>query len=284
MVVLDAHLCLNNPPQRGGVPIDALTTQGLTLCGNTLGPCGTIYPNISTSQKTYTAGSNVNVQVIINLQHRTPSAPGNISMSYCTNKVCMQDTDFINIPGASIPDPGNITIPASVNITTTLPSNLSAGIVVLRGTYVTNQAITYYICSDVTIQSSNSTNNTSFLYMMLGGKIEVLYVIIGGGGLLLLIVIIIVAVVCVKKRRAASDDYYGNAMDTRRDESAQPIPMMSMTDIQSNLMKTAEEDDGAGYGNNNRGGYNNGNGGYDNRGGYANDNRGGRGGGYTNRY
>jgi len=267
--VLDAHLCLNNPPQRGGVPLDDLTTQGLTLCRNTLGPCGTLFPNISTSEKTYVAGSNVTVEIILNLQHRLATDPGNISMSYCTNGVCQSNSDFTNIAGASIPDPANVTIPDSLTIPTQLPSNLPAGILVLRATYITNEETIYYMCSDVTIQS-NSTNSTSFLNMKLGGVIEVLYVIIGGGGLLIVIVIIIVVVICVKKRRASNDDdYYGSSVATRKDEPSKAIPMMSMNDIQNNLMRTAQDDDQ---------GYDTGNG-NGNGNGYGNDNRGG---GYAN--
>jgi len=272
--VLEAHLCLNNPPQRGGVPIDALTTEGVTLCGNTLGPCGTRYPNVSTSQKSYTAGSQISVQIILNLQHRTPTNPGNISMSYCTNRVCQSETDFTSIAGATIPDPANVSIPASLSIPTTLPSTLASGITVLRAVYYTNEETIYYMCSDVTIQGSNSTNSTSFLNMKLGGVIEVLYVIIAGGGLVVVIVIVVVVVCIVKKRRSSNDDYYGSEVPTRRDES-KPIPMMALNDIQSNLMKTAQDDDGG-----RDQGYNNG--GYDNQG-YGNQGP-QRGGGYSNRY
>jgi len=272
--VLDAHICLNNPPQRGGVPINALSTVGLTLCGNTVGPCGVQFTNASATQKNYTAGTTINVQVILNLQHRTATNPGNISISYFSG-TCQVETDFTSIPGASIPDPGNVSIPSTLTIPTTLPTSLPNGPIVFRAVYQTNEQITYYICSDVSI--SGGTNGTSFLNTKLGGKVPVLYVIIAGGALVLIVIIIIIIVVIKKKRGGGGGggDYRG---DNDRREPQNPIPMMSMNDIQSNLMKTADDqadNNGGGYGGNNGGNnYGGGNGGYSS----------GRSGGGYNRY
>jgi len=280
--VLDAHICLNNPPQRGGVPINALSTVGLTLCGNTVGPCGVQFTNASATQKNYTAGTTINVQVILNLQHRTATNPGNISISYCSG-TCQVETDFTSIPGASIPDPGNVSIPSTLTIPTTLPTSLPNGPIVFRAVYQTNEQITYYICSDVSI--SGGTNGTSFLNTKLGGKVPVLYVIIAGGALVLIVIIIIIIVVIKKKRGGGGGggDYRGGGDNDRR-EPQNPIPMMSMNDIQSNLMKTADDQSDGGGNNGGYGGGNNGGYGGGNNGGYGGGNNGGYGGGNNGGY
>eukprot|EP01114_Cavostelium_apophysatum_P022146 TRINITY_DN791_c0_g1_i1.p1 TRINITY_DN791_c0_g1~~TRINITY_DN791_c0_g1_i1.p1 ORF type:complete len:310 (+),score=45.44 TRINITY_DN791_c0_g1_i1:51-932(+) len=265
---VSAHLCMNYPPQRGGVPLAALSAPGLGLCAMTQAPCGSVSgdPTASFSPDEY-----VRVQLILNQQHLS-ATPGNFTMTYCGDSDCTLGTNYLPLEGGTLADSASLTSPTTIDLTIRIPSSLSGNIVV-RATYYTDgadpAAPVYYVCSDVRIDLEEASGGGGLDKLaMLGysGTTILISIIV----LIILVAAIIVGVVFgVKKWRQRRDSQprspefrnpayqeetpstYNNNGTFRNNGNGYndpgvggrggTVPMMNMRDIQRNLMSTAPD-------------------------------------------
>jgi len=288
LVKVNSHICLNDPPQRGGVPVDALQNVSV-LCAEVVAPCGSNMSTPGASVQTYVVGNEISINVIKNEQHYNSESPGNFTVSYCTTN-CADQANFHSFPNGVFTD-HNTTTPGSLVFNVTLPTSVAIGSLVLQVTYEVSFDTApwpiFYICADVTIENAAAgASNSDFWHKKLvanyNGEVVIIAIAII---VVVLVVVIILIIVIVKKVKSRDSGSQESNINTHKEEN-KAIPMMSMNQIQNNLMRTVndpEQPDQGGY-NQGGGGYNQGGGGYNQGGGGYNQGGGGynQGGGVYN--
>jgi len=259
------------PPQRGGVPLTAETIIGNSLCGEIVAPCGSDFPNANVSSKSYTQGEQITLQVILNEQHLNVTDPGNFLISYCTASNCGNDSNFQPFPSGKFADKTG-TVPSILSFSVTLPSTYT-GKMVVQVIYNVSAGMgpNYYICSDVTINTPSPAQSSDFFQksLVLGYNGEVVIIAIAIA-VVVIILIVVGIILIVKKARSGEKNDYGASISVNKEEGKdKAIPMMSMNQIQGQLMRTVgEPEEQGGYNQNqgynqnrgyNQGGYNDGN-------------------------
>jgi len=240
------HICLNYPPQRGGIPVAAFTTPDLPACAIVTSPCGATAAG--TPGATFAPGQSIPVNIIINEQHFN-TTPGNFTVTYCMGS-CLDDANFTIFIGGEVQDTPQPTIPANITIPVTLASNTPTGNMIIRVIYYASPGedpAAWYQCSDIKVAvpgvpAPASTVDKIKHLTIFGYGITVTFPVIGG----ILLIIIIVIVIIVVKRRRKRDGYYSGKDYSREpthntDTNERPIQMMSMREIQNNRMNVAPE-------------------------------------------
>eukprot|EP01116_Phalansterium_solitarium_P002429 TRINITY_DN1244_c1_g1_i1.p1 TRINITY_DN1244_c1_g1~~TRINITY_DN1244_c1_g1_i1.p1 ORF type:complete len:496 (+),score=191.61 TRINITY_DN1244_c1_g1_i1:69-1556(+) len=147
--VSQAHVCLMNPPQRGGFDI---STPGSNACFWPQGPCGTA--PVSSPTVTLVAGTSFNVLFQQNLNHYNPGWQGTLDVSFGTGFNQTSDKDFTIV--SVIPDFWAHLQASQTNFTVAVPVPATpCPHCTLRVRYVPNKPTEpiFHQCADVAITS-----------------------------------------------------------------------------------------------------------------------------------
>jgi len=157
-LLVNGHLCLITPPQRGNLSI---AVPGDSACFRRIGPCG--INDAATPSIVWTAGTKAEVHFQQNLNHWWAQSPGYLDVSISLQASDLSEESFRNLaiiddfPARDMVKQTNFTLTVDVPLITTSHA-------VLRVRYVSNNPeeiypannthATFYQCADIAIRAA----------------------------------------------------------------------------------------------------------------------------------